>query len=672
LRHRAAVTGFVYNTTLVQVSETAGYFKMEHIGSLDDLDECFHHLNNEEEILQKEVEDLLMKCNSMSSPMLPDASLLKSVSRDLSQQLHSSLSSSHHTMDNLTKLKTVSDRANECITLLSDLLDLKSCTEGIQSCLDNEEYENASLIVQRFLKIDEKVVKEQSFLEDKTSIQEAFVLLESSTLQLQEMVLNKFDESVAADDVASVERFFKLFPFLNKQEEGLMRFASYLRSKIGKDMDTNQFSPSSLKEEDYCSLTNHTEHLSKLLQTIALTIDVHQPLIETYYKHGNLLKVIKGLQEECDERGKLVFKDYSKVVKAVKAKVMQKKDDHQVNHSSLETLLTQIILLIKRCKTYFDFIRKRVSQDYSTAFATQSEEFKTASANLMSLIHSCKLFLWMQDLNGDYVSLQQYVLRESITSVIKAVEESEDMTVDHHVSDDVFFILKKCLLRSCTARDVQVLVPVIYECLALLDKEYYGFVSNKTKFGLPTNLFSKVAYNALSGGQSLDIFFSGVNEADESSRRITSLKDLVTQEFKDGEGTKDEKKLLEAALQDMTGLTVKFQSLAKKSLHDIFKSVLKDRIKTWKSELNLQDHNLTELSNEINRDFTSSFIRDLDLTLKQLKSRLTDTNYNNLVLITITETVERIEVAIKDNDYNKVCESSIESLIVTNLFVSLL
>jgi hypothetical protein len=45
-------------------------------------------------------------------------------------------------------------------------------------------------------------------------------------------VTQKFDEAVRAEDLASVERFFKIFPLLGMQEEGLVKFSLYLCSKV--------------------------------------------------------------------------------------------------------------------------------------------------------------------------------------------------------------------------------------------------------------------------------------------------------------------------------------------------------------------------------------------------------------------------------------------------------
>ncbi len=42
----------------------------------------------------------------------------------------------------------------------------------------------------------------------------------------------RFDEAVKKEDLASIERFFKIFPLINMHEEGLKKFTLYLCSKV--------------------------------------------------------------------------------------------------------------------------------------------------------------------------------------------------------------------------------------------------------------------------------------------------------------------------------------------------------------------------------------------------------------------------------------------------------
>lgn len=57
-------------------------------------------------------------------------------------------------------------------------------------------------------------------------------LLRTAAGQLQNIITLRFKEAVQADDLASVERFFKLFPLVNMHDYGLEKFSSFLCTKV--------------------------------------------------------------------------------------------------------------------------------------------------------------------------------------------------------------------------------------------------------------------------------------------------------------------------------------------------------------------------------------------------------------------------------------------------------
>lgn len=71
------------------------------------------------------------------------------------------------------------------------------------------------------------------------SLKHSYEVLRQAAASLKEIIERKFDEAVDADDVASMERYFKLFPLINEHGSGLQRFGKYLCSKIEKIGDDN-------------------------------------------------------------------------------------------------------------------------------------------------------------------------------------------------------------------------------------------------------------------------------------------------------------------------------------------------------------------------------------------------------------------------------------------------
>lgn len=68
------------------------------------------------------------------------------------------------------------------------------------------------------------------------NVESWFERLRQAEKELSGLITHKFDEAVKREDMASVDRFFKLFPLLNKHQEGLRKFTTYLCAKVRQGM----------------------------------------------------------------------------------------------------------------------------------------------------------------------------------------------------------------------------------------------------------------------------------------------------------------------------------------------------------------------------------------------------------------------------------------------------
>lgn len=679
------------------------------ISNLEDAEKLFNELKLEEESLEKEISQLLKESRVFDSKMknlkkqMPKTDLIKSDTEELLKDLNFNGDLAKSVSSKVRKMDTVKNRVSECLQRVGDISDLKSCTAGIQVALDNEEYENAALIVQRFLKLNEIEMKKSAPTDDDgsnrfkgsnvltaSSMDEAFAKLHDAESKLKQLVLKKFDEAVSCGDVASVERFFKLFPFLNQEKEGLRKFANYLSTKIG-DQSLNRPKVSQNNQAVY---ETHTEQLGKLFQTIAQIIDVHQPLVETYYKHGNLLYVIEFLQKECDRRVRRIFEDFknkrnfSQLISLIQKAMKSQNNPWSTSSSTpridpieLDVLLTEIILVNSRCETYLKFVRRRVTEDDSVAYPDEkSPERIQSNQRLEHFMRSCDLSRLMQDLNGHYVLIEEYFLHETASKAIEMDEENPEGLLTSNMLDDVFFIIKKCIKRANSGGNMDVLCAIINHSITLLDTTYFDALNERIRYGFPNSIASAAAaldlsqaYNALQSGRYLQnssdfektkkLFVTGVNNLDKSCQYLKTLRNFIKDEVsKTGnislDGSQNDK--LESCLSEMTSLTGKFKSSVIYALTQMNLSLLKPSIKLWVESLTSSDNNLSDEdmvtveTTEGLRPFTQTFLVTVDATLTSLKPQLTPNNYDTLIGIFSSEVTTRFESAVLKCSFNKV------------------
>ena len=124
-----------------------------------------------------------------------------------------------------------------CIKRVTDILDLKACTDGVTDALNEEDYERAANHIHRYLSLDKDSLRLKtgsSDLNEKNYLDQSFNLLQESKNKLQDIVDEKYDLALKNGDIPQLERFFKIFPLIGQSQNGIKKFSHYLCSQSMK------------------------------------------------------------------------------------------------------------------------------------------------------------------------------------------------------------------------------------------------------------------------------------------------------------------------------------------------------------------------------------------------------------------------------------------------------
>lgn len=273
-------------------------------------------------------------------------------------------------------------RVSECQQRVHDLIDLQVCSQGVIAAIKSEDFEKGAGHINRFLSMDEKLL--QRTADDVsgsiTSVNQAFNTLTEATTQLRHIINKKFDEAVAKDDLASVERFFKIFPLLGKHKEGIEKFAAYICSKLEKKSQKELRTSLDMAKAENRVAVAFADVLTLLFENFARVMEVNQPIIENYYGHGYLIDLFRILQRECDKEVKKTIAEFHKNRQIQRH--MQKINDYQkssgqqslghfrnpsgssidkLNPKDIDGLLVEITIMHARAELYIKFMRRRIS-----------------------------------------------------------------------------------------------------------------------------------------------------------------------------------------------------------------------------------------------------------------------------------------------------------------------
>ena len=199
-------------------------------------------------------------------------------------------------------------RVSECQKRVNDLLDLQLCREGVVMAMKTEDYEKAAAHVHRFLAIDEKTLKlTAGDVAQGPAVDSSLSLLHESQAQLCKVITQKFDEAVAVNDAASVERFFKIFPLLNMHEDGIRKFSLYLAAQLAEQSKKDLRQALSIESGHARANVIFADTLTLILEGVARIIEIHQPLVETYYGKLFVKRIALNDSQWCASQARVVY-----------------------------------------------------------------------------------------------------------------------------------------------------------------------------------------------------------------------------------------------------------------------------------------------------------------------------------------------------------------------------
>ncbi|TYJ56496.1 hypothetical protein B9479_002743 [Cryptococcus floricola] len=185
-------------------------------------------------------------------------------------------------------------RVKESTDIVTEVLGLKNALQALSSAIAKDDWESASRACRRAMSVRKQVL-EGNFANNVVPTSQ-YPLAPSQTLQeLRDILLStfrrEFDDAVARKDEPGVSRFFRLWPAISAENEGLEAYGDFVVGLVKARSPTAGKSSSPLYY--LTSLTN-------LLESIAHIIDQHQSVVDKYYGSGRMAAVVLRLVGESD------------------------------------------------------------------------------------------------------------------------------------------------------------------------------------------------------------------------------------------------------------------------------------------------------------------------------------------------------------------------------------
>ncbi|XP_039279872.1 conserved oligomeric Golgi complex subunit 4-like [Nilaparvata lugens] len=646
------------------------------------INESLRLLSEKEEHLDKQLEALSARKSYLETKIrgitkaLPNLQIVHSDSEQLSEMISFTCTLAENVSAKVRQLDVARSRVSECQQRVHDLLDVQLCSDGVQTALSSDDYEKAAAHVHRFLTMDQSLLQQTAddVQQDCSAVTNSLSLLQEAAGQLRDIVTIKFTEAVRKSDAASVERFFKIFPLINMHDYGLEKYSAYLAAKLDEASAKSMKSTLETPSNDKRACVVFADMLTVLFETIARLFEIHQPLIETYYGPGRLLKVSSIIQQECDKQSKLILNEFNKQ-RSMDRKIALINEVERLGNSSssnalnanrldpkdIDLLLSEISIMHSRYQLYVRFLQRRISNDLEIGIKDTASRAVHLS-DMEALIQNSDLCRRMQTLLGHYLLLERYYMENSVIKAV-SIDTIDKGSQTSSMVDDVFFIVRKCIRRAGTSGSIDGVCAVINNACGALETEMCSALRNQLKLGFPSGYLDLTqAYNVMLQGrlqtsdseQARNTFLIYLNNADVCSECVTTLCRSLSHELPCS--SEHERAKLDSCLGGLSVVTAALGAIVDYGLQQLQVSAIKPRIGPWVDTFFTLSHNLTqeEFSNyEANEPFVRNLIANLNMLLLEFEKVLTSSNYDALIAILVSEVTTQMEKVIMKSEFNR-------------------
>ncbi|XP_022696041.1 conserved oligomeric Golgi complex subunit 4-like isoform X1 [Varroa jacobsoni] len=579
---------------------------------------------------------------------------------------------------------------------VEDIMDLRACTEGVKTALHDEDFEQAAAHVHRFLGLDQRGLRScvGDEMVEGTSLEEAFSALTAAQGTLIDIVTQRFNEALSRSDQASIERFFKIFPLLNQQHEGLTKYSNYLCRQVTDNACRSLRIAQSMSKSDKRYAVALADSFSELFEDAARLIEIHQPLVERYYGHGELYVLVEILHREVCVQQRRIFQELlSSRVLARRCKKAQDTlikgsltdrsstglrgnsssgnlyatQDPLIETKEVDAILEELALIHKHAELYFRFIKRRVNDDLEQS--KLSPEVKASRiTELNQKVAACELNKDMQELMSYYICLEEFFMVESVKKAVE-LESFEESSPTSSLLDDVFFLLKKCLRRAFSTASADGACAMLNHSGSLIEGEFARASQERLQRGFPTGAMMDHAINIMQGKlqsqaeqeRDREQFVVTLNNLDTACDYVDTLVTALTAECpKRFPGcSAQERGKLEACLANVGAAGARLRSLSSAGIGQLCASAVRPHIKAACDAFHTANHQLSEAefaqleADDGLRPFIQQLVMNLDSLLNSFREVLTAKNHEQLVALVASEITQLLEKAALKTIYNR-------------------
>ena len=644
--------------------------------TLVNINEILDHLSalqSEETDLSNTLSDLLSRRDLITSSL----SKLEAVTPKLddlrsdSQQLFSQVLVTSRIADRVGgRVRSIDEemkRVTEAADHISRVMELKSSLTQLQFCIESHDWESATRHCARAMAVPAEVISGR-FAESAIPTSENPLppaqSLQAARDRLLAIFKQQFEEASCARNAAATSRFFKLFPVVGWEAEGLEAYASFAVDLV------RIRAPSSAKTS---SSLYYVTSISALFENVAMIVDQHRPIVEKYYGTGKMVPVVRRLLEECDRVlkqaitgwkedrlidikvfttiiveilyllicGLLQLAEISKSSLAISGHRQTPQSDEDYDPRDIDKILYEIAGMSARWSLFRKFLAEEHQvQDEGTeqlTFQTARDVKASAENSLLSLVEQTEARHYFDDLMAScYVPMEVWYTRTVVHKAHRLSNPESSQPITTTTPDDVFYILKTVYNRILSTGSDITVTRMTNLLKDIIDKDYSGGIKSKLDevYRSSGSTISSTRSDMSELG-SRNMFVMLLNDLDVSCSHMERLvKDMGDHPSLSQLFLKMEVEGVKKAIMSLNTMIPKFRWTIKSGIEQLFNQLMRPKLRTLIPDvykdisyaLNEESYSSAEHQDAVKKRFVKVWE---DLT-EGYKDTFTDNNYKQL------------------------------------------
>ncbi|CAI2173654.1 2334_t:CDS:10 [Funneliformis geosporum] len=643
---------------------------LKSLTNIEDIQECLRLLDLEENQIDLNLDELLESRPKLESELdkleilRPQLGTLHTQAANLLNIINGTSSVAERISAQVRQLDLEQIRVQESIKQVEDVQELKLCITGIHQALYMKDYETAASYVNRVSTLD-KTILDGEFAEISVPSSD-YPDIPTKTLHdakesLFAIFSREFETAVNNRDQENISRFFKLFPLIGKETEGLDKYSKFVCGIIAGKSQANL-------AEIAVGTNFYGNALTKLFENIALIIDQHQSAVETHYGPGKMIRVVERLQEECDKQSRIIlntfyderqiqrkvldiqiYNDTPKKASSSQRSGQSREFDNIPDPRELDVALSELAMISARTHLYYRFMESRAKLEVKAMQVNGTDvsllEKDADKYDASVIIKTSGLSKQIKMLMKDFIVLEEYFFRKAIEKAMK-IDNYEEGSTSSSCVEDVFYILKECLSRAVTTSDVDCLTSIVNLVNQSLEVDYLALFQKRllTAFATSEPKDARIGYM---------ILLNNLDVSCDYMQRLTSELVMIPSIMEE-----NYEKIQKSFTWLNNTTTNKFKQLLHSGLEQLFTQMVKPRIRPILQEAYkdikyvLDEDEYHE--QEANDNFTKRFVAGFDNLIKIYQITFTSNNFNQImmhILESVTNMWEKTVFGTKFNQY---------------------